>query len=696
KKSNAAKALAFLSFSFCLWSLELFLLSYIKDVSTLDFWFHVTRVGMFFIPASIALFVLYMANPIRKKLFILFVVFPGFALSILTSVLNLFFFPSELKPVDSGYLPNVDAIFLLFAGNFFLCSLSSVLLVAYKYFSSAKQEEKIRLQWAIYLFIYVFFMGISSLYLMKYDFYLEKISGSITNVVFVVSLLYATVQHRLIEIDFLISQTLAKITAIALLFWFFFLLLSWYTSLGIYNNDDVLYLQMLYAIFALEIYPYILKKIMLIPQRFLPKDYYHYPQVIKNVDHHFKSAFNAADSLNILKNLFGNIIQAKTFSVFLAKSEDVKEDAIFRCWHTDLDEIPHSILSMDCDLVVGLKQQQQVLYTDESPEPMKSILVTMCADACLPIFYQQQLLALIFVGPSVNTKGRYTYDDTRLFEWLSRNLGNMLHRLNAYDALLDELGNAEKTLSMVDLFNQYNHDIKAPIGSIHTLVSNQLCTQEMREELILEETQKVLHSVETMCNILHGQHQRRQELLDINNIINRTLGSFRVVLGKITTDLAETPKMIGCPEDLPVLFTNLFKNAAEAKADDRPLTLHVSSWHDQGQGTIGIRVADNGKGMPPEILYNLWSHVKSSKRQSGGTGLGARVIKRIVDEHKGTINVSSVLNEGTVFTLHFLVGNGRGGIGVTRPGETGAIEIDRGGQAMNVNAVVGRRPETME
>ena len=71
-----------------------------------------------------------------------------------------------------------------------------------------------------------------------------------------------------------------------------------------------------------------------------------------------------------------------------------------------------------------------------------------------------------------------------------------------------------------------------------------------------------------------------------------------------------------------------------------------------------IRVEDNGVGMPPEVLrkiYDPFFTTKSNPKegQRKGTGLGLAVTYGIVQEHAGTIEVSSTVGEGTVFRLEF-------------------------------------------
>ena len=75
---------------------------------------------------------------------------------------------------------------------------------------------------------------------------------------------------------------------------------------------------------------------------------------------------------------------------------------------------------------------------------------------------------------------------------------------------------------------------------------------------------------------------------------------------------------------------------------------------DAGNATLGgmvqIAVADTGRGMPPEVRASLFT-ARAISRKPGGTGLGTKIIKDVVDAHRGLITVHSTEGVGTTFTL---------------------------------------------
>ncbi len=93
------------------------------------------------------------------------------------------------------------------------------------------------------------------------------------------------------------------------------------------------------------------------------------------------------------------------------------------------------------------------------------------------------------------------------------------------------------------------------------------------------------------------------------------------------------------------MLLNLLLNAIQAM--DKPGAIHVSLRRDR-DGAI-VTVADEGKGIPPEVLPNIFRPFFTTKGH--GTGLGLSLARRIVEAHGGTITVRSEVGKGTQFMV---------------------------------------------
>ena len=95
---------------------------------------------------------------------------------------------------------------------------------------------------------------------------------------------------------------------------------------------------------------------------------------------------------------------------------------------------------------------------------------------------------------------------------------------------------------------------------------------------------------------------------------------------------------------------NLVLNACQALPDpDR--ALRVSTRSDAARGLVVLEVADDGTGIRPEDLPRLTDPFFTTKRDSGGTGLGLSVSSGIVKEHGGTLEFNSTSGSGTTAVL---------------------------------------------
>jgi signal transduction histidine kinase len=95
---------------------------------------------------------------------------------------------------------------------------------------------------------------------------------------------------------------------------------------------------------------------------------------------------------------------------------------------------------------------------------------------------------------------------------------------------------------------------------------------------------------------------------------------------------------------------DLTTNAIEACAEGGEGDLVVLGSRG-GEDEVQLTVTDHGCGMTEEQIESLYTRFVSSKA-SGGTGLGMVVVKKIIEEHEGTIDVESAPDKGTRFTIH--------------------------------------------
>src|SRR5204863_10146891 len=98
------------------------------------------------------------------------------------------------------------------------------------------------------------------------------------------------------------------------------------------------------------------------------------------------------------------------------------------------------------------------------------------------------------------------------------------------------------------------------------------------------------------------------------------------------------------------VLINLVMKAIEAIKDNTNPKIVLSAYVASNHKTV-LKIADNGNGMPPQLLDKIFVPFFSTKKN--GSGIGLSLCKQIMMLHRGNIHVQSVEGEGTAFFLQF-------------------------------------------
>ena len=105
---------------------------------------------------------------------------------------------------------------------------------------------------------------------------------------------------------------------------------------------------------------------------------------------------------------------------------------------------------------------------------------------------------------------------------------------------------------------------------------------------------------------------------------------------------------MGFPQKLLQVFINMLVNASHAIESKGRILISSKSY----QGEVNISFADNGSGISQEHLKKIFDPFFTTKPVGKGTGLGLHIVRTIIDEHKGRIDVSSVVDKGSKFDIY--------------------------------------------
>lgn len=183
----------------------------------------------------------------------------------------------------------------------------------------------------------------------------------------------------------------------------------------------------------------------------------------------------------------------------------------------------------------------------------------------------------------------------------------------------------------------------------------------MRDELplLLDEmhdgAKRIKRIVEDLKDFARLDELAVQEEIDLNEVAQASVRlverSLRTATSRFEAGYAERlPQVRGNRQRIEQVLVNLLLNACQA-LPDTGRGIFLTTFYDAETLSVGLRLQDEGCGIAPEHLARLTDPFFTTKRESGGTGLGLSVSAGIVKEHGGNLHFSSTPGQGTTVTL---------------------------------------------
>ncbi len=221
----------------------------------------------------------------------------------------------------------------------------------------------------------------------------------------------------------------------------------------------------------------------------------------------------------------------------------------------------------------------------------------------------------------------------------------------------EELVEARKMTAMRLLASEIAHEVSNPMSSLITHLG--MLREEMRADNPKKEDLTFMLSEATRCHAILRElvdFARKEPLqlkeVDPSKLIREAVeNAGKLHKGKSVRLSASLEELPDCSVLDPVLmyqaFFNILMNAYQHTSDGD--TIDIDGRTD---GTLmKISVRDTGKGISEDILPYVFDPFFSTRKDDGGNGLGLAITKKIVERHRGSIQVSSDLGKETVFQI---------------------------------------------
>ncbi len=269
-------------------------------------------------------------------------------------------------------------------------------------------------------------------------------------------------------------------------------------------------------------------------------------------------------------------------------------------------------------------------------------------------------------------QGPFTERDLWLCRLIGDALGAMLRNHNLHKQLerhlrqlrqaRDRLLKSERLSSLgqfvAGIARELNDPLLNILGSVKLLHKSQH-SPFLRQNLarVVEETERCVRVAKNLLSFSQT-HSVEKEAVDLSQLVDHFLIDWRDRLAssgiQLKTELeAGLPPAGANVHQLQQVLSNLFDNAVAALAHNtEPPVLSVVTRRTEEQRSE-LLIIDNGPGMRPEVQEHIFEPFFTTKAIGSGAGLGMTIVKGIVEEHGGTLEVTSEIGGGTQVLLRF-------------------------------------------
>jgi signal transduction histidine kinase len=211
-----------------------------------------------------------------------------------------------------------------------------------------------------------------------------------------------------------------------------------------------------------------------------------------------------------------------------------------------------------------------------------------------------------------------------------------------------------------------SHELKAPLNAIEGYLKmirerqsgNSLEDYDVMIDRSLDRIKGMRHLILDLLDLTRvssGKAKRNISRIDLHQVARTAMDTMRPYAIQRDVYLNLSTKAPVCldadAEEMEIIFNNLISNAIKYNHDGGKVDCSIVA----EEGLLVIRVSDTGIGMSPadiEKIFEDFVRIKNEKTKNiTGSGLGLSIVKKLVDNYKGSIEVTSVPDQGSTFIV---------------------------------------------
>jgi len=284
-----------------------------------------------------------------------------------------------------------------------------------------------------------------------------------------------------------------------------------------------------------------------------------------------------------------------------------------------------------------------------------------------PVVDEERLLCFVPLRIGVRVVGSLGLEGAVLSRETLEAVGSLIaisiERAGAVETLTRNEAARENEKLRSALLDSVTHEFRTPLTAIKiavtTLLSNDPLSDEGRHDLLsvineeADRLNRLVGEAAEMAQLDAHQVELRCEPHDLGEVVKAALELSRQALGGREVKLQ-------IPEDLPQVrvdeqriaevLSQLLENAAKYSPAGTPITVSAET----AGKMVRISVADQGPGiddMEQSLIFEKFYRGRDLRYRVQGTGMGLAIAKAIVEAHRGTLDVTSQLGSGSVFSF---------------------------------------------
>lgn len=213
-----------------------------------------------------------------------------------------------------------------------------------------------------------------------------------------------------------------------------------------------------------------------------------------------------------------------------------------------------------------------------------------------------------------------------------------------------------------------SHDLKAPVSNIEGLILSLASNFELEDKAVDEDTQlhlemmqisisKFKNTINELTEISKVQKLHKEDIEEVNvseifdDVKFSILNKINEIDANITADLCSVPILRYSRKNLRSIIYNLLSNALKYTDTSRKAQIGIEL-KDSGDWYV-MKISDNGLGIDFNDQKKIFSMYKRFHNHVEGSGIGLYIVKKIVDNAGGIIEVNSEIGKGSTFIIYF-------------------------------------------